>query len=38
MYSKAKERGADANDYNIFFPIPQSAIYSNPNLNQNDGY
>lgn len=36
--SNAKERGIDAHDYNVLFPIPQSAIDSNPNLEQNDGY
>lgn len=36
--SNAQGRGIAAKDYNIHFPIPQSAIDSNPNLKQNEGY
>lgn len=36
--SKAIERGVNAKDTHVRFPIPQSAIDSNPNLEQNPGY
>lgn len=36
--NKAQERGIDAQDYHVLFPIPQSALNENPNLNQNPGY
>ena len=39
LISRAKARGIDnAQDYMTLFPIPQSEINSNPNLEQNPGY
>ena len=35
---KAREKGFDAQDYHVLFPIPQSALNENPNLVQNPGY
>lgn len=35
---KAQEKGFDAQDYHVLFPIPQSAMNENPNLIQNTGY
>lgn len=34
----AIERGLDSQPYQVLYPIPQSAINENPNLNQNKGY
>lgn len=34
----AKERGKPAADYQVLFPLPQSEIDKNPNLEQNPGY
>jgi hypothetical protein len=34
----AKERGKQAFEYHVRYPIPQSEIDKNPNLVQNDGY
>jgi hypothetical protein len=34
----ARERGKTAFDYQVLFPLPQSEIDRNPNLNQNEGY
>ncbi len=36
--TKARERSVNAKDTHVRFPIPQSAIDSNPNLEQNPGY
>lgn len=36
--NKARERGVDAKDYHVLFPIPQRAMNENPNLTQNPGY
>jgi len=33
-----KNRGKIAFDYQVLYPIPQSEIDRNPNLEQNDGY
>ncbi|MCG6191073.1 RagB/SusD family nutrient uptake outer membrane protein [Maribellus maritimus] len=39
LISRAKARGAsNAQDYMTLFPIPQSELNSNPNLEQNPGY
>jgi hypothetical protein len=35
---KAREKGINAQDYHVLFPIPQSAMDENPNLVQNPGY
>lgn len=35
---KARERGINAQDYHVLFPIPQTALDENPNLKQNPGY
>lgn len=35
---KVREKGFDAQDYQVLFPIPQSAMNENPNLVQNPGY
>jgi hypothetical protein len=35
---KARERGKPAADYQVLFPIPQSEINRNANLQQNPGY
>lgn len=35
---KAREKGFNAQDYHVLFPIPQSAMNENPNLVQNPGY
>ncbi|HET7361828.1 MAG TPA: RagB/SusD family nutrient uptake outer membrane protein [Salinimicrobium sp.] len=34
----ARERGIEAFDYQVLFPIPQSELDKNPNLVQNEGY
>lgn len=35
---KAKQRGKPAEDYQVLFPIPQSEVDKNQNLEQNPGY
>ena len=35
---KVREKGFNAEDYHVLFPIPQSAMNENPNLVQNPGY
>ena len=36
--SKAQERGKDARDYHVVFPIPQVELDRNVNMVQNPGY
>ena len=36
--SRARERGKPAQDFHVLFPLPQSEIDKNPNLEQNQGY
>lgn len=35
---KVREKGFNAEDFHVLFPIPQSAMNENPNLVQNPGY
>jgi len=35
---EARQRGHNAQHYQVLFPIPQEEIDKNPNLKQNDGY
>ncbi len=36
--SRARDRGKNAKDYQVLFPIPQQELNSNPSLTQNEGY
>ena len=36
--SNAVERGKNAKDFHVLYPIPLSQIQTNPNLEQNEGY
>jgi len=36
--SLAQQRGKNAKDFQVLFPIPEREIDANPNLNQNSGY
>lgn len=36
--SRARERGKIAESHHVLFPVPQSEIEANPNLDQNPGY
>jgi len=36
--SSAQERGLNAKDYHRLYPIPQSEVQANPNIEQNPGY
>lgn len=38
LISNAQERGVNAQEHHVLFPIPQSEIDANPNLEQNPGY
>lgn len=38
MISRATERGKNAQDHHRLFPIPQTEIDANPNIQQNPGY